>query len=78
MVSKANQVVLASFNPGNRNRFVMNFVLCGRVLVLSSDLSLVRKVGSLQFYLDLLRTTSKATTRYVTDTLLAIKISLLF
>ncbi|KAL0546643.1 hypothetical protein IC582_016555 [Cucumis melo] len=26
----------------------MNFLLCGRVLVLSSDLSLVRKVGSLQ------------------------------
>ncbi|KAL0551774.1 hypothetical protein IC582_010863 [Cucumis melo] len=32
----------------NRNRSVINFVFCGLVLALSSDLSLVRKVGSLQ------------------------------
>ena len=31
----------------NRSWFIINFVLCGRVVVLSNDLSLVRKVGSL-------------------------------
>ncbi|KAA0036672.1 hypothetical protein E6C27_scaffold510G00120 [Cucumis melo var. makuwa] len=33
---------------GHMDASVMNFVFCGRVLALSSDLSLVRKVGSLQ------------------------------
>ena len=32
----------------NRNWSVLNFMLNGRVLVFGSDLSLVRKVGSLQ------------------------------
>ncbi|TYK10885.1 putative serine/threonine-protein kinase nek2 [Cucumis melo var. makuwa] len=50
MVSKANQVVLAPFNPGGH----------WALLAINAD-------EDTMFYLDLLRTTSKATTRYVTD-----------
>uniref|UniRef100_A0A9I9EES9 Ubiquitin-like protease family profile domain-containing protein n=1 Tax=Cucumis melo TaxID=3656 RepID=A0A9I9EES9_CUCME len=52
MVSKANQVVLAPFNPG------------GHWALLA-----INAYEDTMFFLNSLRTTSKSTTRYVTDTI---------